>query len=61
MQEIFTYFAAMLAGYFLLQLPLGGTFLESFSSAIDVVGIITVAVFAVMLVYKGLLMLLGKG
>jgi hypothetical protein len=58
--NVLTLIGALLAGYFLLGLPLGGTFLAVFSPAIKIIAILTVLVFAAVLIYKGILNLLGK-
>ncbi|WP_026678780.1 hypothetical protein [Fictibacillus gelatini] len=59
--SILTFLAALFAGYFLLNLPLGGTFLAIFAPALKIIAIIVVIVFAAVLIYKGLLAILGKG
>ncbi|MCM3719469.1 hypothetical protein [Fictibacillus phosphorivorans] len=58
--NVLTLIGALLAGYFLLGLPLGGTFLAPFAPAINIIAILTVLVFAAVLIYKGILNLLGK-
>ncbi|MGM7701533.1 hypothetical protein ACSVDE_07370 [Pseudalkalibacillus sp. Hm43] len=58
--NIFTYFAALVAGYLLLGISLEGTFLASFDSAIDIIGIITVIVFAAVLIFKGVKQMIHK-
>ncbi|MCM3733160.1 hypothetical protein M3196_16015 [Fictibacillus nanhaiensis] len=58
--NVLTLIGALLAGYFLLGLPLGGTFLAAFGPAIKIIAILTVLVFAAVLIYKGILNLLGK-
>ncbi|WP_261128865.1 hypothetical protein [Bacillus sp. Marseille-Q3570] len=55
-----TYFAALVAGFLLLKMSLGGTFLESFDSALDIIGIITVIVFAAVLIFKAVKLLVKK-
>lgn len=58
--NIFTYFAALVAGFLLLGTSLEGTFLSSFDSAIDIIGIITVLLFAAVLIFKGVKQLVHK-
>ncbi|WP_257348608.1 hypothetical protein [Pseudalkalibacillus decolorationis] len=60
MQGILTYFAALIAGFFLLEVSLEGTFLDSFGPALNIIGILTVLVFAAVLIYHGLRLLIGK-
>ncbi|MGP4079524.1 hypothetical protein ACTWQL_06365 [Pseudalkalibacillus sp. R45] len=55
-----TYFAALVAGFLLLKLSLDGTFLESFDPALDIIGIITVIVFAAVLIFKAVKLLVKK-
>jgi hypothetical protein len=50
--------ASILSGFALLKLPLSGTFLEGISPVTDVIGIITVLLFSLFLIYKGLRALL---
>ncbi|WLD94691.1 hypothetical protein [Alkalihalobacillus sp. AL-G] len=61
MQGILTYLAALIAGSLLLDLSLKGTFLASFGPALNIIGVLTVIVFAAVLIYKGLRLLIGKG
>ncbi|MCF6137445.1 hypothetical protein [Pseudalkalibacillus berkeleyi] len=58
--NIFTYFAAMFAGYLLVQVSLADSFLSSIDSAVDIIGIITVIVFAAVLIFKGVKQLIHK-
>ncbi|WP_408006314.1 hypothetical protein ACJROX_16535 [Pseudalkalibacillus sp. A8] len=60
MDGILTYFAALVAGFLLLEVSLAGTFLESFSSALNVIGIITVIVFAAVIIFKAVKLLIKK-
>ncbi|WP_221564945.1 hypothetical protein [Alkalihalobacillus sp. TS-13] len=55
-----TYFAALVAGFLLLKMSLEGTFLESFDSPLDIIGIITVIVFAAVLIFKAVKLLVKK-
>ncbi|MFU8689971.1 hypothetical protein ABER02_04170 [Rossellomorea marisflavi] len=46
--------ASILAGFALLKLPLSGTFLEGISPVTDIIGIITILLSSLFLIYKGL-------
>jgi hypothetical protein len=58
--NVLTLIGALLAGYFLLSLPVGGTFLAAFGPAIKIIAILTVLVFGVVLIYKGVRDILRK-
>lgn len=58
--NVLTLIGALLAGYFLLALPLGGTFLAAFGPAVKIIAILTVLVFGAVLIYKGLRDILKK-
>ncbi len=58
--NVLTLIGALLAGYFLLALPLGGTFLAAFGPAIKIIAILTVLVFGAVLIYNGLRDILRK-
>lgn len=58
--NVLTLIGAILAGYFLLALPLGGTFLAAFGPAVKIIAILTVLVFGAVLIYKGLRDILRK-
>ncbi|ANC75650.1 hypothetical protein ABID52_003683 [Fictibacillus halophilus] len=58
--NVLTLIGALLAGYFLLALPLGGTFLAAFGPAVKIIAILTVLVFGAVLIYKGLKEILRK-
>ncbi|MBD7965218.1 hypothetical protein [Fictibacillus norfolkensis] len=58
--NVLTLIGALLAGYFLLALPLGGTFLAAFGPAVKIIAILTVLVFGAVLIYKGLKDILRK-
>ncbi|MCF6411711.1 hypothetical protein [Pseudalkalibacillus salsuginis] len=60
MDGILTYFAALVAGFLLLEVSLSGTFLESFGSALNVIGIITVIAFAAVIIFKAVKLLIKK-
>ncbi|RLQ94300.1 hypothetical protein [Falsibacillus albus] len=52
--------ASILAGFSLLKVPLAGTFLASIEPVTTVIGILTILIFSLTLIYKGLSALLGK-
>ena len=52
--------ASILAGFALLKVPLSGTFLAGLEPISNLTGILTVVVFSLVLIYKGLMTLLGK-
>jgi hypothetical protein len=51
--RIFLFLATILAGFALIKFPLSGTFLASISPVTTVIGIITVLVFSLVIIYKG--------
>lgn len=53
--------ASILAGFALLRVPLAGTFLAGLEPIINLVGILTIVVFSLILIFKGIMALLGKG
>jgi hypothetical protein len=59
MERVLLFFASMLAGFALLRVPMTGTFaaLEPITS---IVGIITVLVFALALIYLGVRSLINR-
>jgi hypothetical protein len=59
-QSMLTLIGALIAGYFLLGLNLAGTFLAAFGTAVHLIAIIVVIVFAAVLIYRGIRELLGK-
>lgn len=58
--NVLTLIGALLAGYFLLALPLGGTFLAAFGPAVKIIAVLTVLVFGAVLIFKGLKEILRK-
>ncbi len=52
--------ASILAGFALLRVPLEGTFLASLEPITTLVGMFTVIIFSVALIFKGFMSLLGK-
>ena len=52
--------ASILAGFALLKVPLSGTFLAGLEPISNLTGILTIVVFSLVLIYKGLMTLLGK-
>ncbi|KPB03219.1 MULTISPECIES: hypothetical protein [Bacillaceae] len=59
MERIILFFAAMLAGFALLRVPMTGTFaaLEPITS---ILGVITVLVFSLALIYRGVRNLINR-
>jgi hypothetical protein len=55
----FLYLAAMLAGFGLLRVPVSG-FLAPLNPLIDIIGVLSVLIFALALIYYGLMYLAGK-
>ncbi|AYA78103.1 hypothetical protein DOE78_23375 [Bacillus sp. Y1] len=53
------FLAAMLAGFGLLRVPVSG-FLTPLDPLIDGIGVLTVLIFALALIYHGLMFLAGK-
>jgi hypothetical protein len=56
----FLYLACILAGFALIKVPLYDTFLYSLKEFIFVIGVITVLLFSFVLIYLGVMTLLGK-
>ena len=52
--------ASILAGFALLKVPLSGTFLAGLEPIINLIGILAIVIFSLVLLYKGLMALLGK-
>lgn len=51
------YFAALLAGFALLRVSVGGTFLAGLAGVFHVIGLLAVIVFALVIIIKGLIVL----
>lgn len=58
--RIILFLATILSGFALIRVPLADSFLESVSPFTDIVGILTILVFSLVLVYKGVRNLFGK-
>lgn len=58
--RIFLFLAAILSGFALIKAPLTGSFLESISPVTDILGLLTVLVFSLVLIYKGVRGLFSK-
>jgi hypothetical protein len=58
--RIFLFLATILSGFALIRVPLDDTFLESVSPVTDIIGILTVIVFSLVLLYKGVKGLFSK-
>jgi hypothetical protein len=57
---IFLFLACILSGFALIRVPLDGTFLASLSPFTTVVGLLTVLIFSLLLIYKGVKYLFSK-
>ncbi|MCG7333738.1 hypothetical protein MHZ95_00445 [Sporosarcina sp. ACRSM] len=57
---IFLMLASILAGFALLKVPLAGTFLSGIEPITDLIGLLAMLIFSLVLIYKGLMALLGK-
>ncbi|QGQ46203.1 hypothetical protein [Metabacillus sediminilitoris] len=58
--RIFLFLASILAGFALIRVPLADSFLESVSPITNILGILTVLVFSLVLIYKGVRGLFSK-
>jgi hypothetical protein len=58
--RVFLFLAAIFSGFALIRVPLADSFLESVSPITDIIGILTVLVFSLLLIYKGVRGLSGK-
>ena len=58
--RIFLFLATILSGFALIKVPLAGSFLESVSPVTDILGILTILVFSLVLIYKGVRSLFQK-
>lgn len=58
--RIFLFLAAIFSGFALIKAPLAGSFLESVSPFTDILGLLTVLVFSLVLIYKGVRGLFSK-
>lgn len=58
--RVLLYFVAILSGYALIKVPLTGSFLAGITPITNILGILTVLVFALVLIYKGVKSLFSK-
>ena len=58
--RIFLFLATILSGFALIKVPLANSFLESISPVTNILGILTVLIFSLVLIYKGVKSLLNK-
>lgn len=58
--RIFLFLATILSGFAIIKVPLTDTFLESISPFTTIVGILTVLVFSLVIIYKGVRNLFSK-
>ena len=52
--------ASILAGFALLKAPLAGTFLSGLEPITNIIGILAIVIFSLVLIFKGLMALIGK-
>lgn len=52
--------ASILAGFALLKVPMSGTFLAGLEPITNLIGILAIVFFSLVLMYKGIMALLGK-
>lgn len=52
--------ASILAGFALLKAPLVGTFLSGLEPITNIIGILAIVIFSLVLIFKGLMALIGK-
>ncbi|AMQ05926.1 MULTISPECIES: hypothetical protein [Sporosarcina] len=52
--------ASILAGFALLKVPLSDTFLAGLEPITNLIGILAIVIFSLVLMYKGLMALLGR-
>lgn len=58
--RIFLLLATIFAGFALIRVPLADTFLESVSPITDIIGLLTVLIFSLVLIYKCVRSLFSK-
>ncbi|MEH6956205.1 hypothetical protein [Neobacillus drentensis] len=58
--RIFLFLATILSGFALIRVPLDDSFLESISPVTDIIGILTILIFSLVLIYKGVKSLFTK-
>ncbi|MFJ8067119.1 hypothetical protein ACIQYS_21320 [Psychrobacillus sp. NPDC096426] len=52
--------ACILAGFALIKVPIAGTFLAGLEPITNLIGILAIVIFSLVLIFKGLMALLGK-
>jgi hypothetical protein len=57
---VLLFLACVIAGFALIELPLAGTALASIAPVTFYIGILSVLVFSLILIFKGILALVGK-
>jgi hypothetical protein len=57
---ILVFLASILAGFALINVPLGGTFLAGLAPFTTIIGVLAVVVFSLVLIYHGLKALFSK-
>ncbi|WML26911.1 hypothetical protein [Neobacillus sp. OS1-33] len=58
--RIFLFLATILSGFALIRVPLADSFLDSISPVTDIIGILTILIFSLVLIYKGVKSLFTK-
>ena len=58
--RIFLFLATILSGFALVKVPLADSFFESASPFTDILGILTILVFSLVLIYHGVRRLFSK-
>jgi hypothetical protein len=58
--RIFLFLATILSGFALIRVPLADSFLEGVSPVTDILGILTVLVFSLVLIFLGVRSLISK-
>ncbi|EKN70365.1 hypothetical protein BABA_05636 [Neobacillus bataviensis LMG 21833] len=51
--RILLFLAAILSGFALIKVPLANSFLEGVSPVTNIIGILTVLIFSLVIIYKG--------
>jgi hypothetical protein len=59
-KPVLLFLACVLAGFALIKLPLAGSFLASIAPITSVIGILAILVFSLVIIFKGIIALVGK-
>ena len=60
MNSLISYLFAVLAGFGLLHAPISGSFLGSLTPVFDVIGLLSVVIFSLVLIYKGIVAFINE-